>query len=198
MSAALRIAGKSTETGCSRRGATVRSRHMRSAAGSPESAISTALRANVSASPSSNIAAARVPRLVVPRGFPLGLPDCPFWNGRPRGRPAVFAVFCSEISAIAPAIFRLSRANPPWLGRHRNRKYNTIIAISPSLFWLQGDRRTYRAGNHRLAQLCAVLGFGQPSGMDIGRRKRTCPSRRVPGQSLPDPPRLRSKGKACV
>jgi hypothetical protein len=43
-----------------------------------------------------------VARLLDPRGRPVGLPDWPFGNGRPRPRLAVFAVFCSGISVIAP------------------------------------------------------------------------------------------------
>jgi hypothetical protein len=75
---------------------TVQSRHIRSAAGSPESAISTAFRADVSALPSSSIAAARVSRSVVSRGFPLGLPDCPFWNGRPPRPPLLLLYFAAK------------------------------------------------------------------------------------------------------
>ncbi|MGC1887778.1 MAG: hypothetical protein WA709_17065 [Stellaceae bacterium] len=61
------------------------------------------LRVNAVASPSSNSSAARVARFEEPRGRPAGLPDCPFGNGRRRPRLAVFAVFCSEISVIAPS-----------------------------------------------------------------------------------------------
>ncbi len=93
---------RQSELDRSRRGATVRSRQSRNAAGSPARASSTALLVNAAALPSSNNSAARVARLVEPRGRPPGLPDCPLANGRPRALPAVFAVFCSEISVIAP------------------------------------------------------------------------------------------------
>ena len=79
-----------------------RSRQSRNAVGSPARASSTALRLSAVASPSSNSCAARVDRLIEPRGRPPGFPDCPFANGRPRTLLAVVAVFCPEISTIAP------------------------------------------------------------------------------------------------
>ena len=60
------------------------SRQSRSAVGSPASASSTALRVNASASPSSSTAAASVFLLREPYRRPVGLPDRPFTNGRPR------------------------------------------------------------------------------------------------------------------
>ena len=81
---------------------TVRSRQSRKAVGSPARASSTALRLSAVASPSSNSCAARVDRLIEPRGRPPGFPDRPFANGRPRTLLPVVAVFCSKISVIAP------------------------------------------------------------------------------------------------
>jgi hypothetical protein len=105
MSAALLIGGRESSTGRSRRGATVRSRQSRNAVGSPARASSTALRLSAVASPSSNSCAARVDRLIEPRGRPPGFPDCPFANGRPRSLFAVVVVSCREISVIAPPRF---------------------------------------------------------------------------------------------
>src|SRR5205823_15085320 len=105
ISAALLVGGRESSTDRSRRGATVRSRQSRSAVGSPARASSTALRLSAVASPSSNSCAARVDRFIAPRGRPPGFPDCPFANGRPRLLLAVLAVFCREISAIAPPRF---------------------------------------------------------------------------------------------
>ena len=70
MSAALSIGGRASSTERSRRGATVRSRQSRKAVGSPARASSTALRLNAVASPSSSSCAARVDRLIEPRGRP--------------------------------------------------------------------------------------------------------------------------------
>jgi hypothetical protein len=56
----------------------VRSRQSRNAVGSPARASSTALRLSAVASPSSNRCAARVDKLIEPRGRPPGFPDCPF------------------------------------------------------------------------------------------------------------------------
>jgi len=78
ISAVLRIGGKASSTDRSRRGATVRSRQSRKAAGSPASASSTALPVSAVASPSSSSSAARVARFVEPQGRPAGLPDWPF------------------------------------------------------------------------------------------------------------------------
>src|SRR5947209_7164594 len=102
MSAALLIGGRESSTERSRRGATVRSRQSRNAVGSPARASSTALRLSAVASPSSNSCAARVDRLIEPRGRPPGFPDRPFANRRPRTLLPAIAVSCREISVIAP------------------------------------------------------------------------------------------------
>src|SRR5262245_54188920 len=85
--------GRSNTTGRSRLGGSTRSRQSRSAAILPSNAFSTALRAMVSASPSSSASTAMVVLLREPFGRPRGFPLLPLLNGRPRG---IFAVLQSK------------------------------------------------------------------------------------------------------
>ena len=91
VSSAFARGGSANDSGLSLRGGTNRSRHSLSAVTSPASAISMAFRVSASASPSSSASAASVARFRAPLGFPLGLPECPGLNGRPRCFESVFS-----------------------------------------------------------------------------------------------------------
>src|SRR5271165_1061393 len=86
----LSIGGSANLTVRSRHGGRIRSRHSRMAVGPPTSAKSIAFWVKASDPASSNAAAASVALFRDPARRPAGLPDRPFWNGRPRGSPGGF------------------------------------------------------------------------------------------------------------
>ena len=103
----LSTPGRSSETGRSFIGGTMRSIHSRSAVVSPANAISMHFRVNASASPSRSTCAARVALLRAP----LGRPELPFSKGRPRVFPAFLRrlVMAHRWRKSGLAAFRLRR-----------------------------------------------------------------------------------------
>src|SRR5439155_4095063 len=83
--------------------------------GSPTSASSTALRVKAWASPASKAAAAIVVLLRQPIRRPVGLPDRPLSNGRPRTFPGDFGT--------CPSIIVISVAQQAGDSRNRPRPY---------------------------------------------------------------------------